>query len=58
VNLTKRKAKGDAVEKLLEAMRQTLAEREKFIKSLISDIVELTEEIKRLKGGKNEKVDR
>jgi hypothetical protein len=58
VNLTKRKAKGEAVEKLLEAMRQTLKEREEFIGSLIEDILRLEAEIKRLKGGKNEKVDR
>jgi hypothetical protein len=58
VNLIKRKAKGDAVEKLLEAMRQTLKEREEFIGSLIEDILRLEAEIKRLKGGKHEKVDR
>jgi hypothetical protein len=58
VNLTKRKAKGDAVEKLLEAMRHTLKEREAFIESLIDAILRLEAEIKELKGGKNEKVDR
>jgi hypothetical protein len=58
VNLIKRKAKGDAVEKILEAMRQTLKEREEFISILIADIIRLEAEIKELKGGKNEKVDR
>jgi hypothetical protein len=58
VNLIKRKAKGDAVEKLLEAMRQTLKEREEFISILIADIIRLEAEIKELKGGKHEKVDR
>jgi predicted nucleic acid-binding Zn-ribbon protein len=49
VNLTKRKAKGDAVEKLLEAMRHTLKEREAFIESLIDAILRLEAEIKQLK---------